>query len=165
MPHSYPQTREEYRAAILANICRLVAQVEADQNEYGSAESLARSLHHDVREFFDETRWKPNPVYDGITARVPLGQPLTLLIVHHDGPNGRCFVQGRVQAIHHPGRPSDGAVFEVVPKGCRNVRRHRYAVMVGAALTIYPGWVEETRLEHTRPLYDHAAIPPVRYDQ
>lgn len=162
---TYPQTRDEYRTAIMETIFRLVGLIEADHNEHGSAEHLARGLHYDVREYFNEGRWRPTPVYDGICARVPLASPLTLLIQSHDGENGRRTIQGKVQAIHHPGRPSDGAEFLIVPRGCRNARRYWYRVGVGAALTVYPGWVEGQQLGRTRPLYDHAAVPRLRYDQ
>ncbi|GMA17025.1 hypothetical protein GCM10025871_33560 [Deinococcus metallilatus] len=160
----FPQTRDEYRARIMEDLFRLVQHIEADDNEHSRAEALARGLHYDVREFFNRARWKPTPVYDGLRARVPLGSPLTLLIQFHGGEDGRRTVQGRVQAIHHPGSSNDGAEFLIVPKGCRSPRRYWYRVGVESALTVYPGWIAGQALERTRPLYDHAVTPPVRYD-
>lgn len=160
----YPQTRDEYRARLMHDIFRLVQHIEADDNEHYTAESLARSLHSDVREYFNTERWKPCPVYEGICARVPLDQPLTLLMQLYDGPEGRRTIQGRVQAIRHPGRPSDGAEFEVIPKGCRKARRYWYKAGRGAALAVYSGWLEEGALERTRPLYEHEAAPRIEYE-
>ena len=162
---TYPQTRQEYRARIVQDIFKLVQQIEADYDEHGSAERLARGLHSDVREYFNAERWKPTPVYDGLRDRVTLGTPLSLLIVHHGGQGGRQFVQGRVTALHGQARPFDGAQFEVVPRGCRNPRRYSYRAGVGASITVYPGCVPEMRLEQVCPLYHHAAAPPIGYDQ
>lgn len=162
---TYPQTRDEYRARIMQDIFKLVQYIESDLSEHSSAEALARGLHYDVREYFNAQRWKPTPVYDGLRGRVTLETPLSLLIVHHDGQNGRQFVQGRVTALHSQHRPFDGAQFEIVPKGCRNPRHYSYRAGAGAAITIYAGHVAETRLEAVRPLYHHAALPPIRYDQ
>lgn len=156
---TYPQTRDEYRARILHDIFRLVQCIEADQGDHGSAEHLARGIHSNVREYFNRERWKPTPVHEGIRARVPLGSPLPLLIQHHGGEDGRRTVQGRLQAIHHPPRPYDGAEFEIVPRGCRKPRRYWYRAGAGAALTVYPGWIEGRELERTRPLYEHEAVP------
>ena len=50
---TYPETRDEYRARIMADIFKLVQHIEGDFNEYGTAETLARGLHYDVREYFD----------------------------------------------------------------------------------------------------------------
>ncbi|MFC5849629.1 hypothetical protein [Deinococcus petrolearius] len=162
---TYPQTRDEYRARIMADIFKLVQHIESDFNEYSTAETLARGLHFDVREYFNAERWKPTPVYDGLRDRVTLGTPLSLLIVHHGGHNGRQFVQGRIIDLHSQARPFDGAQFEIVPKGCRNPRRYSYRAGVGASITVYPGHVPETWLEQVRPLYHHAAEPPIQYDQ
>ena len=164
MTHSYPQTRDEYRARIMQDIFRLVQHIEADHSEYSSAEALARGLHYHVRTYFDAERWKPTSVCDGLQGRVTLDTPLSLLIVHHDGHNGRVFVQGWVTALHSQHRPLDGAQFQIIPKGCRNPRNFYYRAGAGAAITIYQGHVSETRLERTRPLYHHAAAAPVRYD-
>jgi hypothetical protein len=162
---TYPQTRQEYRASIMQDIYQLVQQIETDRDEHGQAESLARGLHYSVREYFNAERWKPTPIFDGLRDRVTLGTPLSLLIVHHDGHNGRQFVQGRVTALHSQHRPFDGAQFEIVPRGCRNPRRYSYRAGAGAFITAFPGYVPETRLEQVRPLYHHAASPPIQYDQ
>jgi len=160
-----PQTRDEYRARLMHDIFRLVQHIEADDNEHSSAESLARGIGYDVREYFNVQRWKPSPVHEGICARVPLEQPLTLLMQFHDGENGRRILQGRIQVIRHPGRPHDGAEFEIIPRGCRKARRYWYRAGPGAALTVYPGWLEGRELERRRPLYEHEAAPRIEYQK
>ncbi|MDP9766110.1 hypothetical protein [Deinococcus enclensis] len=159
--YPYPQTRDEYRAAILFQIYQLVQAVEADNpGEHHTAQWTARNLHNDVREYFNAERWKPRPVYDGIRALVPLDTPLTLLIVHHqEHANGnQRFVQGRVDAISTVYQPSDGATFSVIPRGCRKPCQYAYWARAGASLTIWPGWVPETRLKEVTPLYEHAGV-------
>lgn len=165
MKYPYPQTRDEYRASIMQDIFQLAQHVEADHDEHGTAEGLARGLHDCVREYFNTERWQPIPVHDGLRDRVKLDTPLTLLIVHHDGHNGRQFVQGQVTALQKQYRPRDGARFEIVPKGCRNPRHYSYQAGVGASITVYPGHVPEAQLERVRPLHHHAATPPIEYDQ
>ena len=160
---TYPKTRDEYRAQIMRDVCQLVGMIEADHGEYNSAEALARGLHYSVREFFDADRWKPTPVFEGICARVPQGQPLTLCFQAYEGEEGRHVMQGRVTAIRPPGRPNDGAEFELVPRGCRNARRWWYRAGVGASLVIYSGFVEAARREQVQPLYRHETMPRVEY--
>lgn len=158
----YPQTRDEYRAQIMQDVCKLISLVESDWNEHQTAEALARGLHYDVREYFNMDRWKPTPVYAGICTRVPTDQPLTLFIHHHDGVNGRQIVQGRITAIKSPYRPNDGAEFEIVPRGCRKVRKYFYWPGVGASLSVCAGWVEAAQPEGAGALYHHEMLPPVQ---
>lgn len=160
---TYPTTRSEYRAQIMQDVCRLVGMIEADHNEHGRAEALARGLHYSVREFFETDRWRPTPVYQGICAHVPQGQPITLCLQYHDGPDGRRVIQGRITAIRPPGRPQDGAEFELVPRGCRKARRWWYRAGVGASLAVHPGFVEAALREQVQPLYHHETRPPVQY--
>lgn len=156
----YPQTREEYRAAIMFQIYQLVQAVEADDpGEYNNTQWVARNLHNDVREYFNADRWRPRPIYDGIRARVPLETPLSLLITYHrehDHDNAR-FVQGRLVEISPVYQPRDGATFKIIPKGCRNPRTYSYHAGWGASLTIWPGHVPQTGKAGVKPLYDHEA--------
>jgi hypothetical protein len=162
---TYPKTRSEYRARIMQDVCRLVSMVEADHNEHSSAEALARGLHYDVREFFDADRWRPTPVFDGICAHVPQGQPLTLCFQAYEGEEGRHVLQGRVTVIRPPGRPQDGAEFELVPRGCRKARRWWYRAGVGASVAVYAGFIEAAQRDRVQPLYHHETLQFVQHAQ
>ena len=76
---TYPKTREEYKAAILHNIYRLVQALELDDDR-DSPTWTAQSIHHDTREYFNAERWKPRPVNEGIRAKLPVGEVLTFRI-------------------------------------------------------------------------------------
>jgi hypothetical protein len=162
-------SREDYRTGIREGLYRLAGLVEADFDPHDQAVVLARSLHYEVREYFNSQRWKATPVYDGICARVPLEVPVTLLIIHHrEHARGREWVQGKLQAIHSPHRPNDGAEFVMVPRRCRRSRTYHYRAWVGAELSVYPGFVDESGDDgprHPTPLYQHAAMPPIQDQQ
>lgn len=157
-------SREDYRKRILYAVFKLVQMVEADDDQW--AESLARGIHYDVREYFNQSRWKPTPVYDGIKALLPLDEPLTLLVYHHrEGANGRQFVQGRIFKLNPTYSPYDGARLEIIPRSCRNPRIFDYRAGLTASLTVWRGHVPEGALERTPPLYHHETLPPIEYDQ
>lgn len=157
-------SREDYRKRILHDIFKLVQMVEADDDQW--AESVARAIHYDVREYFNQNRWRPTPVYDGIRALLPLEEPLTLLIYHHrEGANGRKFIQGRITKIDPVYSPDDGARLEFIPRGCRNPRTIGYRAGSAASLTVWRGLVPEAALARVQPLYHHETLPPIQYDQ
>jgi len=160
---TFPTTRNEYRQRQVHDIFRLVQMIEADDNFHCGAEALARGVHFDVRESFHAQRWQPIPVYEGIQARVPLNEPLPLLMVHHAGEGSRRFVQGKFVNIQSSPRPGDGAGFEIVPIGCRLPRRFQSCVGGKAALTVWRGFVSESALPGM-PLYHHETLPPIGYD-
>lgn len=160
---TFPTTCDEYRQRLMHDIFKLVQMIEADDDAHCGAEALARGVHFDVREYFYAQRWQPTPIHEGIQARVPLNEPLPLLMVHHTGEGGRHFIQGKIVNIQAPPRPGDGAGFEIVPKGCRLPRRFQYRVGGGAALTVWRGFVSDSALPGT-PLYHHETLPPIRYD-
>lgn len=160
----YPETRDECRASILAKVYQLVQAVESDINEHGNAEFVARQLEYDVREYFKLDRWKPTPINDGLKARVPLNQPVTLEIIHHrESADGRRLVQGTLTEIGNQYRPADGARFMIIPRRCRNPRTHWYRASAGTAIRIWRGYVEEGQLDSTPTLYELEIAEPIPY--
>ncbi|WP_261665437.1 hypothetical protein [Deinococcus sp. Marseille-Q6407] len=146
---TYAQTREEYRQALMHDICKLVQMIEADHDD--GAVWLAQSIHHDTRSYFDRDRWKPQPVAAGIMAHVPKDQPVTLVIQHHtyhDG--GRQVVRGKVEEMHAAYKPDDGAQFSVIPQRCRNPRHYQYKHQRTSSLTVYAGYLSDAELSSGR---------------
>ncbi|AFZ69777.1 hypothetical protein [Deinococcus peraridilitoris] len=160
----YPKTREEYKAAILEQVTRLMGHVLADDpGEHSQAEYIAKQIHYDVRELFNKERWKPTPILDGIRARVPLNERVTLLIHRHDERNGRTFEQGIITAIHSAQSHRDGAAFDFVPRGCRKPRRYYYHANQGSCLKVFRGYVSEEAAATVTPLLEFAPLPFIQY--
>lgn len=167
---TYPKTREEYKAAILHNIYRLVQALELDDDR-DSPTWTAQSIHHDTREYFNAERWKPRPVNEGIRAKLPVGEVLTFRIQKWtpeagDPRPGHQFVTGRLVEIRdlYYSR-DDGANFQVVPTGKRNPREYSYRVACGQSLKVWRGKLTETEAAARTPLYEHEKIPTVQYDK
>ncbi|WP_420594313.1 hypothetical protein [Deinococcus sp.] len=70
---SSPETRDEYRHQLLFGLYQLVQAIETD-DDTASPVSLAQRLHHDARQYVDRERWRPTPVYDGVTAHCRQGR-------------------------------------------------------------------------------------------
>ena len=137
-----PQTRDEYKAAILHKIYRLVQAIELDdQAEYPVG--IAQGIHYDTREFFNAERWKPRPVNASARARIPTGEVLTLRVQNwtpEPGDEQRCysFVTGRLVEVGDvPYSRDDGARFQVIPTGKRNPRDYTYRVGYGRSLKVW----------------------------
>lgn len=162
----YPQTRDEYKAAILHNIYRLVQALELDdRTEY--PEGIAQGIHYDTREFFNAERWKPRPVNASARERIPTGEVVTFRIQNwkpEPGDEHRCyvFVTGRlldVGDVHYT--REDGARFSLIPTGKRNPREYTYRVGYGRNLKVWQGKLTEAQAAERPALYEHEQTPPV----
>lgn len=166
----YPETREEYKSAILHNIYRLVQALETDDDsEYPTG--IAQSVHYDTREYFNAERWKPRPVHEGIRARIPAGEVLTFRIQHwlpepgNERP-GYTFLTGRLLEICDVAYSrEDGARFKVIPTGKRNPREYTYRVAFSTSLKVWQGKLTPEQAQARTPLYEHQLILPVQYQE
>lgn len=164
----YPETRGEYKAAILHNIYRLVQALELDDPSVYPA-GIAQSIHHDTREFFNADRWKPRPVFDSARARIPLGEVLTFRVQHWlpvpgddqgDERPGYVFVTGQLEEISGvPYSHDDGACFHIVPLGKRKSREHTYRVGYGRSLKVWKGRLTEAQASARPPFFEHEQTP------
>lgn len=157
----YPQTRDEYKAAILQNIYRLVQALELDDpSEY--PEGIARNIHHDTREFFHADRWKPRPVFEGVQARIPRDEVLTFRFQTwepqspEEAERAILWLSGRVSEIKSLYNPDDGASFQIIPTGKRNPRQFNYRVAQGASLQVWHGKLTPEQAQGRAPFYEHS---------
>lgn len=161
----YPQTRDEYKIALLHNIYRLVQALELDDtSEYPIG--IAQGIHYDTREFFNAERWKPRPVNASARALIPVEEVVTLRVQHWkpetgDARPGYTFVTGRLVEIGDvPHSRDDGARFQVIPTGKRNPREYTYRVGHGRSLKVWKGRLTEAQAQTRAPLYEHEQTPP-----
>jgi len=158
---TYPKTRDEYRDAIVFDLGRLMQAVLVDDPTLCRAEFTARSLHQNVREYFCAERWKPTPVFEGVQARVPLGERLSIFVQYHDFDNqGQDRVQGVITRFGGPSTGSDGVVIHYVPARCRNERTINFTVRPGTRLCIYAGYVTGEDARTLKPLYEYEQPRP-----
>lgn len=165
---NYPKTRDEYKGAILHDIYRLVQALELDDTSQYPV-SIAQGIHHSTREFFNADRWKPRPVFDSATERIPLGEVMTLRVQHWqpapgddqgDERPGYVFVTGRLEKISGvPYSYDDGACFHIIPTGKRNAREHTYRVGYGRSVKVWKGRLTEAQANARTPFYEHGQPP------
>ncbi len=163
-------SRNEYKQALLLSIYQLVQAIETDDDS-AHPTYVAQSIHNDTREFFNAERWKPSPVYDGITVRIPVGEVLTLHLrlwqpeTPADEERSQQWVTGKVVKIHRLYRPDDGARFDLVPTGKRNPRSFQYRATVSSSLKVWRGRLTPQQAQAHEPFYHHETTAPVQYHQ
>ncbi|GEM49658.1 hypothetical protein [Deinococcus cellulosilyticus] len=149
------ETREQKLMNLKRDLCQLYSLLELDSPTLKhEMRDLGRSIEYGVRYITEDYNYKTTPILDGLRARIPLGEPITLMLYSgQEEDRHERIHQCVIQQITGYCEGCERITFEVVRRRCRKPERKYYHAFRGQGLTIWRGYVDPARTS-AKPLYD-----------